>query len=308
MPYDGGFLSEPKDTGDVLMSLPLLSNDDLFNDLVDAFTIDAWVDAGQGHWATPHPNEVYQYSWYRFAEWIKHETRFFFSRAAYSALDDDPHGIEPRRMLPLIAQLVSDLRLVTTQAFEQKLYRVRVREPSETWPADEAELGAPPSGKARAGRMNPAGISYLYLALDEVTAVAEVVRSPPAQAVVAEFATTRELRILDLTHLPPEPSIFDSSQREQREGLLFLQKFVEEICKPITRDGREHIEYVPSQVVSEFFALQFQDAERRGVDGIVYPSAAKQGGKNLVLFPTARGLDRRFDMVRFHASREQPVL
>jgi RES domain-containing protein len=70
-------------------------------------------------------------------------------------------------------------------------------------------MGAPPSKKARAGRMNPAGISYLYLAFEQETALAEVIGSPPCTAIIAQFQTLHELRILDLTKLPVVSSIFD---------------------------------------------------------------------------------------------------
>jgi hypothetical protein len=122
---------------------------------------------------------------------------------------------------------------------------------------------------------------------------------------IAEYETTRELRVLDLTVLPAEPSIFDADKRDQLEGLRFLRKFVDEICQPIEKDGREHIGYVPSQVVSEYFALVHRDGENAGVDGVVYPSAVNRGGRNLVLFPTRRGPDRQFSMVRFVACREE---
>jgi RES domain-containing protein len=307
VPYEGGWLVDPKDTDDVVYSVGLDCHDELFADIVGSFTNDAWVPAAEGHWATPHPNEIYKYSWIRFEEWIKHETRFFFMRSSYPAMERDPHEIEPGRMLSVVAHLVRDLGLVTDQAASQRLYRVRERTGGEGWPVDAESMGAPPADKARAGRMNPAGISYLYLSFDEATAIAEVVRSTPAQIAVAEFRATRTLRILDLTTLPPEPSIFDASRREQREGLLFLRDFVKAVCEPVSRDGREHIGYVPSQVVSEFFALVFRDSGRVGLDGIAYPSTVHHSGKNLVLFPTTRGLERGFDMVQFESARESSI-
>lgn len=304
VPYEGGWLVEPIDTDEAVYTVGLSCHDELFEEIVASFTNDAWVPAAEGHWATRHPNEVYKYSWYRFEEWIKHETRFFFSRSVYPANERDPHEIEPSRMLSVVARLVSDLKLVISQAAGQGLHRARERAEGETWLADAESMGAPPAEKARAGRMNPAGISYLYLSFDEATAVAEVVRSTPSRIAVAEFRAARSLRILDLKTLPPLPSIFDPSRREQREGLLFLRDFVETICEPIAKDGREHVSYVPSQVVSEFFALMFKDGSRVGLDGIAYPSTVNTGGKNLVLFPTDRGLKRRFDMVRFLSARE----
>jgi len=49
-------------------------------------------------------------------------------------------------------------------------------------------------------------------------------------------------------------------------------------------DGYEHIEYVPTQVVTEYFRYVVPEIAIYKIDGIVYPSA-KEGGKNCcVLF------------------------
>jgi hypothetical protein len=302
VPYDGGWVVEPESTDDVLQSIGLVCNDDLYQEIGDAFTVDAWVRAAQGHWATPHRHEILKYSWYRFSEWIKHETRFFFPMSSYPAIERDPHDLEPDQMLRAVGALARDLKLIKIERAALPLYRARQRPEGSTWVADETSMGAPPADLASAGRMNPAGISYLYLAYEERTAMQEVLRDGTGSVQTAKFLSTRDLRILDLADLPEEPSIFDSERRDQREGLVFLREFVEAICEPIGIDGQEHINYVPSQVVSEFFALVFQDADGNGIDGIAYRSAVAAGGKNLVLFPSSRGIERRFDMVVFSGS------
>jgi hypothetical protein len=104
---------------------------------------------------------------------------------------------------------------------------------------------------------------------------------------------------LNLTKLPDLPSIFDDNRRNEREGLIFLEHFIEEISKPVTKDGSEHIEYVPSQVVSEYFALVFQPAKGKNLDGILYPSSVHSGGRNLVLFPSERTFEPIFDQIGF---------
>lgn len=68
VPYEGGWLVNPTDTDDVLYSVGLRCHDELFEDIVYAFTNDAWVPAAGGHWASLHLNEVLEDSWYRFTE------------------------------------------------------------------------------------------------------------------------------------------------------------------------------------------------------------------------------------------------
>ena len=65
----------------------------------------------------------------------------------------------------------------------------------------------------------------------------------------------------------------------------FLYAFRDEISKTVAHDGSEHVEYVPTQVVSEYFAQAFTFGAGEQVDGLVYPSAVEDGGKNLVVFP-----------------------
>jgi len=298
-PYDQGWIIEPTDTEDVLLTVELDCNDELFADIKEAFTIDDWIPVANGHWLSLHPNESLRYSWDRFSRWVQHETRFFFSQVSYSADDYCPQEIDGRQVLPVIGELAADLGLIAIVPKNQVFYRVRQRRADSDWVPNADTMGAPPPEKASAGRMNPAGISYLYMAVDELTAIREIIGKSAAKVMVAEFKAVRDLRILDLTSLPAKPSIFDGDRREQREGLIFLDHFVAAISQPVEKDGREHVSYVPSQVISEYFALVFQTGNGAALDGIQYPSAVHSGGRNLVLFPTSRTVNRVFSGVEF---------
>jgi RES domain-containing protein len=141
--------------------------------------------------------------------------------------------------------------------------------------------------------MNPAGISYLYVSLEQKTALAEVARRPGSRAFVAFFSAKNEIPVLDLTRLPRKPSVFEEDESETREAILFFESFIDAICQPVNRDGFEHIEYLPSQVVSEFFAQVFRTEHGAQLDGVLYPSTVMPGGRNLVIFPP-RDYDRQF--------------
>lgn len=304
VPYDGGsFIFDPIDTHEVLESLGLECDGQLFDDVASAFINTGWVASAHGHWASSHQNEILNASWNNFVNVVKHEVRYFFSRIPNSKKTDSQE-YSPPQLLPIISHLANELKLISILPLGTNYYRVREREDGADWELDLDQMGAPPAVRAAAGRMNPAGISYLYLAFEQQTALAEVLERPPCGAAIAQFDAQRDLTILDLTSLPPLPSIFDDSCRDQREGLLFLNRFVEEISKPVRKDGREHVEYVPSQVVSEYFALGFQ-ANGQPLDGIAYPSAVRPDGKNLVLFPSKRGYERNFDQVVFRSAQEQ---
>ena len=302
VPYEGGYLFEPTDTDDALMAIGLECNDQLFNDISKAFVHDGWVEASGGNWALSHQNEILSSSWDNFVSVVKHGVRYFFSRIQNSN-ESCSQEYSPPQLLTIINHLAKELNLISTFPSGTSFYRVREREEGANWELNDNQMGSPPAEQAAAGRMNPAGISYLYLAFDQQTALAEVIERPPCGVAIAQFDAKRDLQILDLTALPTFPSIFDDSRRDQREGLLFLSRFVVEISKPVKKDGREHIEYVPSQVVSEYFALSFQ-ANGQPLDGIAYPSAVRPGGRNLVLFPSKRGGERNFDQIVFQSARE----
>lgn len=307
LPHDDGWIIEPTDTEGVLLKVNLTCHADLFADIANAIVNDAWIPTANGHWLSLHQDEVLRYSWDSFCQWIKYESRFFFSQVTHPTDDHDRQEIESRNVLPSIASLVTDLGLISILPQDTVFYRARNKAQGDDWMLNAKSMGSPPSLQASAGRMNPAGISYLYLAFSEMTAVVEVIDAASLEVAVAEFALVRDLRILDLTGLPIEPSVFDEERRDQREGLVFLKHFVQEISKPVAKDGYEHINYVPSQVVSEFFALVFKNDDGIGLDGIIFPSSVHPGGKNLVLFPTDRGIARRFDTVQWKSAEIKQV-
>jgi RES domain-containing protein len=300
VPWDEGeFAIEPKSTEDVLMSLPLECHDDLFEDIARCFMNDAWVRSAGGHWSSSHEHEVFGDSWNSFVWTVRHGTRFHFHLSPVSP-ESGPQEFAPGSFLPVLGRLVAASGLVRKIQTGLPLFRIRVRARGDNWELNADQLGAPPLERARAGRMNPAGIPYLYVALEEATALAETVSSPPVEVVVAAFTSSRELTVIDLTALPPLPSIFDETRQMEREGLMFLQAFVREISIPVTKDGAEHVDYVPSQVVCEYFAQVFRFANCAGrIDGLLYPSAVRPNGKNLVLFPSERGSSRKFDTAVF---------
>ncbi len=147
-------------------------------------------------------------------------------------------------------------------------------------------IGPPPEEKTVSNRMSPAGIVMLYGALDEKTAVREIGDVDPSRTHVTTvaFKVSEPFKVLDLTEIPPVPSLFDSTKRDNRSSIIFLRSFRSDISEPIEKDDRVHIEYVPTQVVTEYFRLIFRDGNRKPIKGIVYPSSRLSGGKSCVLF------------------------
>lgn len=115
-----------------------------------------------------------------------------------------------------------------------------------------------------------------YGAFDRNTAILETFDSCQKDAytrviTTAAFHVQRALTVLDLTNLPKPPSFFGS--RDLHYGVRFLHEFEKDLVKPIERDDREHIEYVPSQIVAEYFRYRFRPENQDRLDGIVYRSS-----------------------------------
>ncbi len=297
-PYDsseGGWLIESADTYDVLESISFDCHSQLLEDIVEAFVQNEWVETAGGTWMSSHPHEEMGYLWDHFVRIVKHELRYFFDHPLPNSTEEQ---YDPSTLLPTIGGLVQRLGIVDVLPLGMSLFRARKKE-SNDFSLDAKQLGAPPSKLANAGRMNPAGISYFYLAFDQRTALAEIQHDQSNQSAIGQFQVVKDLQILNLMKLPELPSIFDDIRRAEREELIFLKNFIHEITKPVEKDNRMHIDYVPSQVVSEYFALVFKLKNGEQLDGILYPSAVHLGGRNLVLFPTKRGYERKFDQVKF---------
>ena len=88
------------------------------------------------------------------------------------------------------------------------------------------------------------------------------------------FELTEDLRVVDLTRLPAEPSMFDPELGWLRREIRFLHMFVKQLSGHVETD-HEDIEYVPTQIVSEYL-LHVPDGGER-VRGLIYQSSIAQG-------------------------------
>lgn len=61
--------------------------------------------------------------------------------------------------------------------------------------------------------------------------------------------------------------------------------FIKELTQPIEKNGIEHIDYVASQIISEYFAKEFRNPDGQRLHGVAYPGAVRPGEINIGLFP-----------------------
>jgi hypothetical protein len=131
-----------------------------------------------------------------------------------------------------------------------------------------------------------------YAAFDEDTAVLEVI-DPQAlgdqKIALARFSPTRDLRLLDVTfpHLTeplPQPSELDDATRPNWGPRTFLQEFLKDFSKPVERDEYAHVDYVPTQVVTEFVRHRLRTNSGEKLDGIRYRSSRTACTDAVVIF------------------------
>jgi RES domain len=133
--------------------------------------------------------------------------------------------------------------------------------------------------------MSPPGIPLFYGADDVDTALAEVGHADPREFVtVGKFVATRPVTVIDLTHVPPEPSIFDPKLGGAQGELRFLNDLVEELRQSID-STRSDLDYVPTEVFCEYFLRVFDQADVRG---LMWTSALAAGGSACVALDVAQ--------------------
>ncbi|MCE8037870.1 HEPN-associated N-terminal domain-containing protein [Halomonas sp. MCCC 1A11062] len=302
LPRDSGeWVGENLITGteDAFLSFGWFCNDDLFQDICQSFDNDFWVRCADGHWLGNHEHERRHYAWNAFVEKTKHRTRYFFSDATDADYIDED-GYAPQQILKIIGQDIENHGLLKELPIGTDLYRVRRMDSEHSFQTFE-EMGPPPPSLASAGRMNPPGISYGYFALRPSTAVLEVIGVPPTTLSFGTFRIVRPLVAVDFTSIPEPPSIFDTENKLKRDALIFMKEFVAAISKPVAKDGKQHIEYVPSQIVSEYIGQVLKIGDRKGIDAVIYKSTLDPGGINLVVFPpinVLEGWDSIIEMVQ----------
>lgn len=278
--FEGKYLVETYDRYDVAHDIAdeaEIENQDLIDDIVNTLADETWCKK-DAFYESDH--ERYLISWHEFCELVKWKMRYVFFRSREEEFEFDE--ISPAGILDMVGMFVEELGLVRQKPERTQLFRGRTHYENEA--LNEAkQFGPPPVEYAAANRMSPEGIPMFYATFEAETALDEINDSKPC-ATVARFLTSRALTVVDLSVLKRKklPSIFDEKNRDLRQALIFLKRFAEEIS--MKTEGKPAIDYVPTQIVTEYFRHVFRYGDNKAIDGIIYSSAAREGGHCAVLF------------------------
>lgn len=145
----------------------------------------------------------------------------------------------------------------------------------------KSQMGAPPMQLASSGRVNPSGISVLYLADSVKTTLHEIRAGVYDYVTVGSFKLKKNIEVIDFANLNKiSPFIAKNLM-----GIPYVQHAIntehlrlisQEIAKPLRRHD-SLLDYLPTQYICDYIKSQ-------GYDGVEYISTMCKDGYNLAAF------------------------
>lgn len=231
-------------------------------------------------------SDTYMSYWDKFTKILKYERRFFFPRPKKERTPSIKYGAIENvgDILNFSVNEMKRQNLFKTLKKGQVIFRAREINPASGKHLNDEEYIIPDIqiSSKKSSRLSPAGIPIFYGAYEKEHLSKEIRATVSDHVYCAEFQTIKPLTVLDLTKFE-YPSIFIQENTYQYEVSKFISKLIHEIMIPVEHDGSEHLEYVPSQVFSEFLRHRFK-YRQRSIDGVIYPSSFGGSGANLALY------------------------
>jgi len=307
VPYDSGeggyqfYAGEGFDSSDLIDEFgDVLTGEGLIEEVRDRIHSKLWVDQNYG---SASRDEILHDAWGAFSYAVKYVTRYVIWLLDHSEEKGwrSSDILPPAKILHNIGELLDDVGVMRVLSHGSEVWRARTHQGETLSPdicADHLGTVKREHSK-RPNRMNPAGIPMFYGAVDSCTAIAEVSENVPKKhnhVTVGQFALSHDVAVVDLTRIPPIPSIFDPNFGPLRREISFLHNFAKEISIPVEESDKA-IEYVPTQIMTEFFLRVFRPKGGGEIVGLMYESAVRKGGISLVLdIGSERCLDCNADM------------
>jgi hypothetical protein len=229
------------------------------------------------------------FTWKNFKDITKHKFRFFFNFNSFSESEYSKYK-KPNDILKEIMKISSRLGLFTILKKGTVLFRAR-----SGYHLSLNELCSPaPQESLYSNRFSPAGISMFYGSGDETTCLREINKTTNCS--IGQWELLQDMLIFDLTYkfqfdngiycFRNFPSIFDAERRRYYHDYTFILDFASDISKIVIKKKDENIDYVPTQIVTEYLKLH-----KNKLMGIRYYST-KNGQKNYCLFIDKKDCER----------------
>jgi hypothetical protein len=279
-PYEsreGGYQGKTFDTYDLLMDEEPIEAEshELFVDIVHTINVGLWAR----EFVMPYEEMKVENDWDVLVDAIKHHARFVIFHDSAARLFGENfswHFGDPRSAIKDIARTIERLGMVRILPRDTPIYRARCTDIDMDLNT-ACQMGTVPYRQAsQSNRMSPAGIPMFYGALTPQTARAEIGINDRSGVVhCGTFYPSRDLVLIDFTEQLYIPSIY-SQDNVNRSSIRLMRGFVEDFSRPISRDNFEHVEYIPTQVITEYLRLNYLHEGDR-IDGILFNSAQHEG-------------------------------
>lgn len=260
------------------------NNDQLQIDLATHFEGRRWTRRAP---QTMSPSHRHKNAWKMFCHEVKHSRRYTFWTSMDDGEDPDhPEHLPSGKMLHELTQVINEAGLIKSFPSGTRYWRAAAHKEGEHMPLPH-RFASPPLDMARQpNRMSPSGISMFYGAVDFDTAAKEVIGAgvkEKSHITAVQFESLRDFNILDLASSLNAVSYFAPEGLKWKHYSIFLKEFVKSVSRPIEPDREKHIEYVPTQILTEFVRYEVKAIDGSPVDGIAYPSSLT-GKPCVVLF------------------------
>ncbi|MBQ6305026.1 MAG: RES domain-containing protein [Bacteroidales bacterium] len=230
------------------------------------------------------------YRWEQFCRLVKGERRYTFFKSPLFDLADGQNSDNG------LSDILSELGGVIHAAESiipagTQLFRCRPANNGESVTKFE-HITAPPMSAAKTNRLSPVGISIFYGSFDNDTPYKETKNYETQQRdcyYLGSFHTNCDLSVVDLTTLECD-FWMDGLWQET----LFLKRFHKEITKAIMPEDEE-VEYVPSQIFTEYLRYLCKNKEGAAYDGIIY-SSSLTSQRNVALFYDNKTSEKVLDL------------
>lgn len=243
------------------------------------------ADAVNKKYRLKYDTNQYERDWAGFKYDLIHNNRFFpnnnIFKDMFSSSEGNPEGTTFR-------QVIEELK--TSRETHERFFRARISEQALT----KADMWQPPANIVTAGRANPIGIAYLYIADNIATSIHEVRPSNGSIVYVSEFTPNEELTLIDLRNPKATASLINltlnmSDIEMVLKHLKLLELFAKDLAKTVVPE-RSHLEYIPTQFLCEFFKsieIKSTGHPEPEYDGIIF-SSSFGNGDNIVLFDVSK--------------------
>lgn len=275
---EGGYLGSTYTADELIQEFIELEAEpfELIEDIVNSIEEIAWAKPDLYY---DNEGDELMSQWTLFKKIVKHKSRFLFSPG---------DGIEYKnvyKILNEVGRLIVSLNLIRKVPKESKIYRCRQHDSKKIINGIKEIISPPIEQAIYPNRFSPSGISMLYSAFDKETAILETISREDKKnkyVTIAELELEEDKYVIDFCKLPNIPGIF--GQIKNYYLIYFIHDLVRDFTKDVKKDGKEHIEYVPTQIVTEFFRYSFNKNRKYKIDGIIYPSSKNNKNQAIVFF------------------------